>query len=216
MNKEEFQNISNNHKKKGRTIREERRAERRIAILEAARHTLIEDGYPDFTLRRIAKKAHIHLKTLQHYFATKRELLLETVNYTLDTYYYVKLFENLSNNKKGCNENLKDVLKYLITDCLTSDTTKFFCELWALSIRDDDARDALDAMYVRHRHEIELLIIAANPGISTSKAKVRATLMAAQIEGLVVFIGYGKPWHPEFDQLEEEVLDRLMEYALAG
>ena len=96
MNKEEFQNISNNHKKKGRTIREERRAERRIAILEAARHTLIEDGYPDFTLRRIAKKAHIHLKTLQHYFATKRELLLETVNYTLDTYYYVKLFASLS------------------------------------------------------------------------------------------------------------------------
>lgn len=224
MDKDQFENVSNKYKKKSRTIREVRREERRIVILEAARHTLIEDGYPNFTLRRIAKRAHIHLKTLQHYFITKRNLLLETVNYTLDSYYnytlethyYNEPFENSSNNnEKRCDKGLAKALKFLITDCQKPDTTKFFCELWALSIRDNDARDALDALYVRHRHELELLIIRANPQLSKSKAKLRATLMAAQIEGLVLFIGDGKPWHPEFDQLEIEVFDRLMEYALA-
>ena len=80
--------ISTKSKQKSRESRSTESADRRKAILNSARRVLIEQGYADFTMRGIARHAQIHLKTLQHYFSSKRELVIETVNYTLDNYYY--------------------------------------------------------------------------------------------------------------------------------
>lgn len=62
--------------------------EKRIAILSAAREALTDDGYANFTLRNVAKRAHIHLKTLQYYFETKDRLLDATLDYTLENFYF--------------------------------------------------------------------------------------------------------------------------------
>ena len=80
--------ISAKSKQKSRESRSTESADRRKAILNSARRVLIEQGYADFTMRGIARHAQIQLKTLQHYFSSKRELVIETVNYTLDNYYY--------------------------------------------------------------------------------------------------------------------------------
>jgi AcrR family transcriptional regulator len=206
--------ISSNIEKPSGPVKSEQ-GTRQIEILNAARQILIEEGYPSFTMRRIAKRANIHLKTLQHYFNTKRILLMETVNYTLDNCYF-KIYEDIDSGvaKRSPKDALSWVLEFLIADCKAEDTCKFFFELWALSSRDEDACEALDALYTRHRQQIEKLLARANPTLSAKKIKLRAAVIAEQIEGLVPFIGYGKPRHPEFAGLEAEVHKRLMEYAL--
>ncbi len=207
--------ISEKYRQKNRDTREKNSSDRRIAILNSARRVLIEEGYTSFTLRRIATQTGIHLKTLQHYFDGKRELLIETVNYTLDNYYeeYLGILKEFDDEDQ--KKALSQALRYLILDMRTEETNKFYFELWALAVRDDDARDALDILYTRHRQQLELLIARANPRLSRPKVRLRATLMAAQIEGLGLFIGYGKTPHPEFEHLDEEAHDQLMAYALA-
>ena len=68
-------------------IAAEELGERRISILEVAYHILAKEGYQGFTMRRIASEAKMHLKTLQHYYATKKDLLMGTLRYTVTKYY---------------------------------------------------------------------------------------------------------------------------------
>ncbi len=190
--------------------------DRRQEILQSAREVLISYGYHSFSMRRVATTAGIHLKTLQHYFETKQELLVETLNYTLDKHYfgqYLRLFKDAVDDSS--KQALSNVISYLISDCTTEDTSKFFSEMWALSFRDQDARAALDSFYISHRNQLEMLMIRANPKMSRETAKLRAAVIAAQIEGLVVLIGHNKPRHSEFENLQQETHDRIMEYVFA-
>lgn len=189
---------------------------RQIEILRAAREVLIEEGYPAFTLRRVANRARMHMKTLQHYFSSKGVLLLETMTHTLEELYF-STYETISNEieNRSPEDALSCLLEFLIADCKKYDTCRFFLELWALASRDEDACEALDSLYTRHRKRLEGFIERANPHIAEDVVKLRAAVIAEQIEGLILFIGYGKPRHPEFDDMEIEVHKKFMEYALS-
>lgn len=188
-----------------------------MEILKSARAILVENGYPTFSMRRVANRSGIHLKTLQHYFETKRELILETLDYTLYTHYfkqYVTIFDQIEGNSSV--NVLSNIIRYLIEDARTEETSKFFSEMWALSFRYEGARAALDGFYVKHRQQLELLIARANPKITHKSVKLRAGVIASQIEGLVPLIGYDKPDHLGLGDMEREVHDRIMEYVLAS
>lgn len=203
-------------KHKSKRAENKKEDDKRTNILKCARSLLIEDGYPSFSMRKVASKAGIHLKTLQHYFSTKQDLILETTNFILDTYYfsqYVDLFNKI--DKSSSVGALSEVIGYLVRDTRVEETSKFFSEMWALSFRDEAAKTALDTFYVRHRHQLELLIARANTQIDHKTVKLRAAVIASQIEGLVPLIGFAKPDHSAFHNIEREVRDRIMQYALA-
>jgi AcrR family transcriptional regulator len=64
-----------------RRTQAERRAATRTALLDAAIDCLVEDGYARTTTRRIAERAGVSPGALQHHFASKAELLGETVHH---------------------------------------------------------------------------------------------------------------------------------------
>ena len=66
---------------RSRRTQAERRATTRAAILDAAIECLVEEGYADTTTRRIAERAGVTPGALQHHFATKAELLSESVRH---------------------------------------------------------------------------------------------------------------------------------------
>lgn len=190
--------------------------ERRKDILQAACDVLVQEGYHAWSMRRVASKCGIHLKTLQHYFETKRDLILETVDYTLESHYlnqYAAFSDSADGNSS--RETLSKVLVYLIADCREERTSKFFSELWALSFRDEGARAVLDSFYVHHREQLEEMILRANPKLDRKTAKLRAAVIACQIEGLVPVVGYDKPDHEAFTNMDREVHDRILAYAYA-
>jgi AcrR family transcriptional regulator len=53
----------------------------RTALLDAAITCLVEDGYAKTTTRRIAQRAGVSPGALQHHFASKAELLSQTVHH---------------------------------------------------------------------------------------------------------------------------------------
>ena len=68
-------------------------------ILEAARHLFIYEGYSAFSMRKIAKEAHISLSNLQHYFASKDDLFRAIMEHELIRYDQplgMRLLQNLN------------------------------------------------------------------------------------------------------------------------
>lgn len=69
--------------KRPRRTQAERRATTRAALLEAVVESLVEDGYAGITTRKIALRAGVSQGTQQHYFASKRELVVEALRYAV-------------------------------------------------------------------------------------------------------------------------------------
>jgi len=193
-----------------------KRAKRKIKILESARKVLAEEGYAKFTLRRIAAESELHLKSLQRYFPTKRELLTSAIEYTVHTYYeeqYSRIFEQ--EHISTPRDQLLVVIDYLLRDSRSSFTSRFFPELWALASHDEDAAAALDSGYTLHRANFAGLIRAMNPSLGEKAVAHRAVIIAMLLEGLVLVVGEGKPHHEEFEGLDEEVKKRILDIVMA-
>ena len=69
--------------KRPRRTQAERRATTRAALLDAVLESLLEDGYAGITTRKIAIRAGVSQGTQQHYFASKRELVVEALRYAV-------------------------------------------------------------------------------------------------------------------------------------
>ncbi len=188
------------------------RKEREIEILEEARNLLAEKGYVKFSMRGVAAAAGISLRTVQHYFPTKKDLLVETVKYTLTHYYHEQfhfLFEE--HQAKEPVDKFLIVMDYMLEDLRDPFTLRFFTELWALSVRDKDAATAMDVIYTLHRKNFEELIRAINPGLSQRRVAHRASMAVVVIEGLTLLVGDGKPQHKELEGIEREVKSRILD-----
>lgn len=172
-------------------------------IIEAARHVIADEGYHNFSLRGTAAKSGMHLKSLQYYFKTKRDLLNAVVDYTLEQYYFAT-YDKLFARKKARTprQRFLVVIEYLLDDLADPFTARLFPELWALANHDEDVRTALDLFYQRHLASLEEMIHALNPKLGALAAKRRAALVGMMIEGLVLILGHGKPRHPHLVDLE--------------
>lgn len=191
------------------------RKQREIQILEEARNLLAHKGYARFSMRGVAAANGVSLRTVQHYFPTKKDLLVETVKYTLAHYYDEQihlLFVELKAKEPA--DRFLIVMDYMLNDWRNPFTLRFFTELWALSVRDKDAAIAMDVMYTLHRQNFEELIKALNPGLSKRKIKHRAIMASMLVEGMSCLIGDGKPWHEEFQGIENEVKSRILDVVM--
>lgn len=190
-------------------------SERRVCILEAAYDVLINNGYHDFTMRKIAKQAGMHLKTLQHYYPTKKDLLQGTIRYATSKQYKedAKLFDKALNSNPL--ETFRLLIQYLLDDMKNFATNHFFPELWALSSRDQDAAHAMDLLYSHHRQVVGQLIQAINPTLSEHKRAQRAFAVVAMMEGMLLFLGHNKPEHRELQDIDEELINVAIRIVLA-
>jgi len=194
-----------------------KRRKRKTEILEAARNVLANDGYTNFTMRRIAAEAGMHLKSLQRYFPTKKILLTNVLEYTVRRYYDEQYSRIIDHDHIGDPKGkLLIVVDYLLRDLRNQFTTRFFAELWALATRDDDATAALDEIYALHMATFKKLIAAMNPTLSEITIAHRAAIVAMTLEGLFLVIGHGKPPHAEYAGLEDEVRARILDIVMAA
>lgn len=183
-----------------------------IQILEAARHLIAEEGSANFSMRSVAARSGIHLKSLQYYFKTKRDMLSAVVNYTFEHYYfemYGKLFQE--NALSDPAERFGLVIDYLLDDLSDPFTGKLFPELWALATRDKDVRAAMDVFYLRHLESLERMMGHLNPTLDERTRKQRAALIGMMIEGLVLILGHEKPEHPHYKGLKRTAKETIFD-----
>lgn len=186
-------------------------SDKEILILEAARKLIAGQGYHSFSMRCVANRSGIHLKSLQYYFRTKQDMLNAVVNYTIEKYYfgsYGRLF--LEKSAGTAKERFSLMLDYLLDDLSDPLTAKLFPELWALANHDTAVKAAMDLFYMRHLASLEAMILKLKPSLGEREAKHRAALIGMMIEGLVLILGYGKPKHDQYTDLQDAAKETIL------
>lgn len=161
--------------------------ERRDQILDAGAATLIEAGYADFSLRKVAERLGIRLSNLQYYFPTLVELLSALFTRELDR--ARERFE-----ASGA-QDLEALLAMLLDEQEEQEdggSCRLFWELWALSARNRDIAEIMAGFYERYSAAVETLIARASPKMRPAQRQRRAVLITAMIEGLSLFRGDGR------------------------
>lgn len=161
------------------------------SILKAAESILIESGYHNFSLRKVADKDGISVGNLNYYFPSKESL----INALLDGVIveYLEVFEEW--RKIGTpEEQLRRIVTYVFTDLQSKRTTILFPELWSLANHEKGVTKQVDAMYGRYREVLASVIQEINPKLSAKQAMRLSVFFSSSMEGHTIFSGHKKPW----------------------
>ena len=104
--------------------------DKRNQILDVARDLLIDEGYHNFSLRKVAEKAGIRVGNLQYYFPAKSDLVKAMLDHVIKD--YLQDFDNIRGTGTP-EQQFIAVIEDVVTDLNTRKTTVFFPELWSLS-----------------------------------------------------------------------------------
>jgi len=175
------------------------KGEKRIKlILEAAEQLLIDSGYHNFSMRKVATKAGVSVGNLQYYFPSKDKLLEALLDKVIQN--YLDDFEKFRGQYAPKEQFIK-IIKAVIKDFKTKRTTVFFPELWSMANHEKHISKIMDSMYGKYRTLVADVIREINPSLSECQAQRLSIFMTASLEGHTIFIGYRKPWAKETDNM---------------
>lgn len=162
-------------------------------ILDAARQVLIEEGRQGFTMRKIAKAAGIAVGNLNYYYKSKDDILYDLLDAAIQV--YEDVFDHIVDDEsKSDAQKLSDIIRHIVLDLGTRETTRFFPELWALANHDAYAANGMTVLYRRARRHIRVLVAQLNPRLNEDQCRLLSLYISASLEGHTMFVGYRKPW----------------------
>lgn len=168
------------------------KGEQRVqAILNAAENILIDSGYHNLSMRKVAGKAGISVGNLQYYFPSKEDLIEALLNNVIQD--YLNIFDEIRHHGTP-KEQFTHMIEQIVKDLNTKRTTIFFPELWSLANHEKNINKFMDAMYGKYRGVLASVICEINPALSKQQAKRLSIFISSSLEGHTVFIGYQKPW----------------------
>lgn len=184
------------------------KGEKRIKIiLETAEQLLINSGYHNFSMRKVANKAGVSVGNLQYYFPSKDLLLEALLDHVIQN--YLDTFERFI-GKCDPKEQFRKLVKTVIKDLKTKHTTVFFPELWSMANHEKHICKIMDDMYGKYRALVANIIAEINPKLNEQQTKRLSLFITSSLEGHTVFIGYKKPWTKEMDNIIELALQSFL------
>jgi AcrR family transcriptional regulator len=160
------------------TMQSRKREAKINEIVSAAANVLASEGYGNFTLARVAKEVGILTSGLQHYFPTHEDLLGSTIS-ALFSAYYDRWSEMSQPSDKPAIERLFEVIDEVFVE--------------ACDPRSKITYALLSRSYAEYRQIYANLVREIDPTASGRECLARATLIAAQFEGLMVYT-YSAGW----------------------
>jgi AcrR family transcriptional regulator len=176
---------------KGRTRAED--------ILDAAVTVLIEHGYHNFSLRRVAEEAELRLGNLQHYFPSKDALVQAMLDRVIEA--YLARLGRIQSSGLDPEAQFRKIIETLFLDLNTRRTTVFFPELWSLANHDAHVAGYMERMYGRYRELLGASIARVNPALDERQVRQIALFISASIEGHTMFVGHRKPWRAQTKEI---------------
>jgi AcrR family transcriptional regulator len=163
------------------------RGENVEVMLNAAHDVLAEEGYRGFTLRKIAERSGVSLGTLTYHFKDRASLIdgicrrhVQRWQAALDKW----------GETEAHSESPEAYLKFLLARHLSERFSvrayRFDAELWAMSMRSDDAWNVLQNAANGMLSIYADAILKINPGWTLEQATSRATMIWTLIEGLPI------------------------------
>ncbi len=154
-------------------------------MLDAATDLLVEEGYAQLSLRKIAARAEMRLGNLQYYYRTKQDVIRALLERYLAR--AVEAFERrIATAGADPRDQLLAGTETLIAALDSDASCRLFWELWALAARDRSVARATHAFYERYVAEVAKALRAVAPALRPARAERRAMLAVALFEGLSV------------------------------
>ncbi|MBL4802513.1 MAG: TetR/AcrR family transcriptional regulator [Emcibacter sp.] len=190
------------------------KSEQRIRLIMKATHEEIQAvGLRHITLRSIARKCTIHLKTLQHYFPTKNDLLKAIYQEIMAKYLppLIEILQLPEDPLPRFNMVLDELFRFV--DDLNNQ--RFFMEIFSMAQDDDEWMQLIDDKFYNFYNRIGDLLAELNPHMNRKEGRKRALAMGAMMEGMMLFLGDNKPVRPEREGLAKEIRGLLLLMARA-
>ncbi|MCF8474998.1 MAG: TetR/AcrR family transcriptional regulator [Emcibacter sp.] len=182
-------------------------------ILQAAHEIISEVGLRNISLRSIARQCGMHLKTLQHYFPTKNDLMKAIYNELMEK--YLPPLEEILQLPEDPLPRFNMVLDQLFGFVEDLNNQRFFMEIFSIAQNDDEWMQMVDRKFSSFYNQIGDLLAELNPTLNRREGRRRSLAMGAMMEGMMLFLGDNKPIRPERENLEDEIRGLLLLMATA-
>jgi AcrR family transcriptional regulator len=183
-------------------------------IVLAARELLMTEGYAQFSMRNVAARAGLHLANVQYYYKTREDLVKALLDDTGER--YLSSYEALRSNAPADREaRFKAVVEFNLKDIATTETRRFFIQLWALLTEiDGRAGHLMQDLYAIDIQQLSDCIADLVPDTDAAEVRRRASILAAMIEGMVVVRGAHSRNPAELRKLMARAQGMAMQIAL--
>jgi len=183
-------------------------------IVLAARELLMTQGYAQFSMRNVAARAGLHLANVQYYYKTREALVKALLDDTGER--YRSSYEEL--RAKGPTDRearFRAVVEFNLEDIATSETRRYFIQLWALLTEiDGRAGRLMNDLYAIDIQQLSDCIADLVPDTDAAEVRRRASILAAMIEGMVVVRGAHSRNPAELKKLMARAQGTAMQIAL--
>ena len=190
-------------------------SERIRVILEEAKNILVDEGFSGLSFRNVAKRAGITVGNVTYYFPTKDDLLVELAGYIFDRW-EARFRRNLPSDLTDNMDIFLYSIRYMIEENKRVKSNRLLLEMWAMANHSTAVMKMLDTFYCEMREWIEDMLADIAPNQSLQRRRLRAALITAQIEGLMVLIGPNRKVHNELEGLENEAIRQIQKLAVDG
>ena len=168
------------------TVMTERGIERATSILDAARDIATENGITKLSMRSVASRVGISLSNLQHYYATKEELIECLLGYMTDGWQADITKVLLANANAAPSERFRYAIDVVWNSIQDPRTANVLLDVWALASRDKFAAGLVEQLRSREQKAMLQLLREMSGDRSRRDLELRASMIVVVIEGLIV------------------------------
>jgi AcrR family transcriptional regulator len=181
-------------------MRAEGRADMRQQALKTARRLFVEEGYAEFSMRKVARELGIRQGHLQHYFATRDDLLTEMLEEALHS--YIDEYEKFRDDVRGNAEQQLDlVIKFLLGDINNSQVSKFFLELWPMTAHYQEVLLMLRDIYRRNWEGFSTFVENFRSDLDVETVRAISLQVLALVDGLIIYCHSAVPTKRELERV---------------
>lgn len=195
----------------GTMPRPNKRAQRRLEILEAARGVAVREGAGGTTLRAIATAAGMEPSAVLYYFDGLGEIVEELVFSASDR--FIETITNAVAAAQTPVDRMRAAIRAGATGGIAGDESRILYEFWAVGIRDERLNDADHAL---DRRQVAIYRAIIDGGVADGAFAPRighedaATALVALEDGLVMDILAGTKSSDEVVSLIESVAESML------
>lgn len=181
-----------------------------LKILSAARDVFIENGYGEFNLKRVSERCGLARGNVTYYFPSRDDLLQALLRAVISGYTWD--FDHIMADEEISAEGkFVAIVRLIIEDLGTRETSIFFPELWALANRSGYAAMEMEQLYSDARRYLVDLIAEINPDLGPDGQQAVALFCSAALEGQTPFVGHGRTHSRRLPQIANIAANALLE-----
>jgi AcrR family transcriptional regulator len=150
-----------------------------------------------------------------YYFPSKDSLLAALAEHIFDRW-DARFRRHALPDLPGGQASFAYSVRFMIEENKRPRTRSLLLEMWAMANRSRAIRGMMDTFYRRMRAWIEAMLADIDPAAGAHARHMRAALITAQIEGLMLLIGPDGPAEAELVGIEEEAIRQIQRLALGA